>query len=109
MNTTLAQGENLIKQGGANILRGIEAVGGHLYLTNKRLIFESHAFNIQKGATEINLNEIASLNKAWTKFLGAIPLFPNSIVVATSTGNEYSFTLLGRESWISAIEKAKKG
>ncbi len=46
MKTQLNINEEIIKKGGANLQKGIEAVGGFLYLTNERLIFESHKFNV---------------------------------------------------------------
>lgn len=103
MKTPLLPGETPIKDGGANLQRGIEAVGGRLYLTNHRLVFESHAFNIQTGATIIPLTSIAGARKCWTRFLNLIPLFPNSVAVATKEGNEYRFVTFGRQSWIDAI------
>src|SRR5215470_6508505 len=39
------EGEHLLKQGPANHFRGLEGVGGWLYLTDKRLLFRSHRFN----------------------------------------------------------------
>lgn len=50
MRMPLLSGEQLIKEGFANLQRGWEALGGRLYLTNQRLIFESHPFNIQREA-----------------------------------------------------------
>lgn len=81
MKTTLRQGEQIIKNGAANLQKNIETVGGKLYLTNQRLVFESHKFNVQSGETEVELSNIQSLEKCWTKFLGFVPLFPNSLAV----------------------------
>ena len=99
----LSDNEEIIKKGSANLQRGIETVGGKLYLTNERLNFESHKLNIQTGNLEISLKEINSLKKSWTKLFGVIPLFPNAIKVLTKSNNEYIFTLLGRDAWISEI------
>ncbi len=104
MNTQLVANEFLIKQGGANLLRGVESVGGHLYLTNFRLVFESHSFNFQNGATAIPLPYIVKMEKVWTKFLGIIPLAPNAIAVTVNTGEVFNFTLWGGEEWISTIQ-----
>jgi hypothetical protein len=46
MKTPLATGEAIVKEGAASYLKRYEGVGGKLYLTTERLIFESHAFNI---------------------------------------------------------------
>lgn len=39
--------ETVVLHGGANHFKGIEAVGGKLLLTNKRLRFRSHELNVQ--------------------------------------------------------------
>ena len=103
MKTELNHNEKLVKKGGANLQKGVETVGGYLYLTNQRLIFEAHAINIQGGNTLIDLSDIKSTEKCWTKFLNVIPLMPNSLAVHTKTGNEYRFVLFGRGAWQEKI------
>ncbi len=44
------------------------------------------------------------LEKCWTKFLGFVPLFRNSLVVYMEQGNEYHFVLSGYEAWKASIE-----
>jgi hypothetical protein len=83
----------------------METVGGKLYLTSQRLIFESHKLNIQTGVTEVPLQEIQSTEKCWTKFLGCIPLIPNSLAVSTKDGSVYKFVLYGRGSWAVALDR----
>ena len=109
MKTELRQGEKHIKGGAANLQKNIETVGGKLYLTNQRLVFESHKFNIQSGVTEVELSNIQSAEKCWTKFLGFFPIFPNSLAVYTKQGKEYRFVLFGRGAWAAAIEAQKSG
>jgi hypothetical protein len=94
--------EKLIRDGGANMQRGLEAVGGRLYLTNQRLVFESHKFNVQTGAAEIPLDRVTSVRPCWTKFMGVLPLFPNSLAV-TVDQTEHRFVLFGRQQWAAAI------
>jgi hypothetical protein len=107
MKTSLLSGETVAKDGAANLQRGIETVGGRLYLTNQRLIFESHAINIQAGPTILPLTSITGARKCWTRFLNLIPLFPNSIGISTSDGKEYRFVMFGRKAWIDAIDGRK--
>ena len=107
MNTALRQGEAVVREGAANLQRGIETVGGKLRLTNQRLVFETHAFNVQRGTTEIELSDIASSQPCWTRFLGLIPLAPNSLAVLTKDGKEYRFVLFKRDSWRRDIEAHK--
>jgi hypothetical protein len=106
MKTLYLPDEALVKDGAANLQRGSETVGGRLYLTNRRLVFESHALNIQTGATIIPLSAITGVRKCWTKFLNLIPLVPNSVAVSTKEGKQYHFVAFGRQTWIEAIEGA---
>jgi hypothetical protein len=109
MKNELKQNERVIKQGAANLQKGFETVGGKLYLTNQRLVFEAHQINVQGGITEIELSEVQSTQKCWTKFLGFIPLIPNSLAVNTKDGEEYRFVLFGRGAWEAAIHANKNG
>ncbi len=104
MKTELREREKLIRKRGANLQKGIETVGSKLYLTNQRLVFEAHAINFQRGTTEIELPDIRSSEKCWTKFLGCIPIWPNSLAVHTETGREYRFVTFERDAWASAID-----
>ncbi|MBN1954179.1 MAG: hypothetical protein JW900_03920 [Anaerolineae bacterium] len=108
MKTELRQGEQIVKEGAANLQKNIETVGGKLYLTSQRLVFEAHKINIQGGRTEVELSNIQSLRPCWTRFLGLIPLFPNSLAVFTKQGKEYRFVLSGRHAWAAAIEEQRK-
>ena len=109
VKTVLNDGEKIVKKSPANHQRGIEAVGGMLYLTTARLIFESHALNIQTGVTIVSIPEINRLRKDWTKILGVIPIFPNTLVVTSSSGYENKFVLFRRTPWIDEINKLKEG
>lgn len=104
MKTELRQGELVIKEGAANLQKNVEAVGGKLYLTNQRLIFESHKLNFQAGGAEVELSNIQSSLPCWTWVLGVVPLFPNSLAVFTKQGQELRFALFGRHAWSAAIE-----
>jgi hypothetical protein len=106
--TPLLPGEKVIKDGRANLQRGWEAVGGRLYLTNRRLIFEPHAFNVQREVAEIPLERVVGVRKCWTKFLNILPVFPNSIAVSTTDGTEYRLVVFGRQGWINAIEGQRR-
>ena len=92
MGLPLPPGETLVREGAANLHRGC-------------LRFQSHAFNVQTGATEIPLSEIVSLRLCWTRFLGRIPIFPNSLAVTLADGNEHHFVVHGRKRWAEAIQR----
>lgn len=104
MKTPLRPGEQVVKEGAANLQKNIETVGGKLCLTNQRLVFETHRINVQGGITEVDLSNVQSSRPCWTKFLGLLPLFPNSLAVFTKQGKEYRFVLFGRHAWAAAIE-----
>lgn len=107
MKTEFRQTEKIVKEGSANLQKNIETVGGKLYLTNQRLVFEAHALNIQSGAIEVELANIQSSEKCWTKLFGILPLFPNSLAVYTKEGKEFRFALFGRGAWAAAIDAKK--
>ena len=106
METALLPGEVFVKEGAATMQRGIEGVGGWLYLTNQRLVFESHRFNIQTGVTQIYLGTISQVRPCWSRFL-MIPVVPNSIAVSTTEGTEHRFMVYGRRTWTEEIEKTR--
>lgn len=97
MKTDLVVEEIVVRAGPANLQRRSETVGGRLYLTNLRLIFESYAFNAQTGTTIIALTAITGVRRCWTKLLDLIPLLPNSIAVGSNDGVEYRFEVFGRQ------------
>tara|TARA_B100000963_G_scaffold56823_1_gene44856 strand:- start:1976 stop:2302 length:327 start_codon:yes stop_codon:yes gene_type:complete len=105
MKTKLNDFEELVKKGPGNLQKGVETVGGFLYLTNQRLIFEAHAINFQGGYTLIDLSNVESTEKCWTKFLNVIPLMPNSLAVHTKSGEEYRFVLFRRSAWQEKINE----
>ena len=108
MPTDLGGGERLIRQSDANLQRGIETVGGRLFLTSRRLIFETHALNVKAGRTVVSLRDVEDVWKCWTKLFGLIPIFPNSLAVSTAAGKTYRFVMFGRDKWVRAIRAAKQ-
>ena len=109
MKTALRSGETIIKQGVANLQKNVETVGGKLYLTNQRLVFEAHKVNIQSASAEVEISNIQSSEPSWTKFLGFLPIFPNSLSVYTKQGNESRYVLFGRGAWAAAIAATVQG
>ena len=109
MNTRLLDAEKIVMDGAANLQRNAEQVGGKLYLTDQRLIFESHGQNIQKGDSIIPLPTIRGCTPCWTKILGIIPLIPNSLAVQTADGKQFRFVLFNRRRWMEQIERMRLG
>ena len=58
--------ENILLESPANHCKGIEGVGGKLFLTNKKLIFKSHKFNIQNHEFSIRDRKSTRLNSSHT-------------------------------------------
>lgn len=103
MKINLNPGERLLREGFANLQRGAETVGGKLFLTDQRLLFQSHSLNFRTGPTDIPVREIRGVRLCWTRFLNLVPIFPNSLAVQASGGAEYRFVLFGRTGWAIAI------
>lgn len=101
MKTPLEMGETLIRKGAANHFAGIEAVGGKLHLTSKRLIFESHPLNMQNHILIIELGDILLLGKRNT--LGIVP---NGMFIECRNGYTEKFVVNGRKKWMEEIQTA---
>jgi len=100
MNLNLNENETIVKQGYANHFKGIESVGGKMFLTNQRLYFKSHSFNIQVHDLSISILEIRSLGKRNT-----FGIFPNGLFIELKNGKKEIFVVYRRKKWISEIEK----
>ncbi len=99
----LVKGENVIKVGRANIWKGIEAVGGMLYLTDKgRLVHVPHSVNIQRSIVAVQVPNIIDVETRWTRFLG-IPIAKNGLFVTQSQGQDFKYVVWGTKSWRESI------
>ena len=87
-------------EGPANLFRGLEGVGGKLFLTNKKLIFKSHKINFQKGQTDINYQNIKQIVKRKTA-----KLIDNGIRIITKDDKEFDFVTNERDLWIEKINQ----
>ena len=81
-------GETILLETLANHFKGIEGVGGKLYLTNRRLIFKSHKLNLQNHQLSINLADIKSYDSY--KILGVVN---NGLSVTTVNGSTEKFAV----------------
>lgn len=93
MKVKLLDGETLIKEGAANYFNtlagvGGAAAGGRLYLTNKRILFEGHRFNIGRKFVVIYVDEIISCS---TGFL-------NTLTLLNNRNEEYAFAVSGKKT-----------
>ena len=84
----------------ANLFRGPEAVGGHLFFDENEMVFTSHALNIQTGETRIAYADIAAVEKRNT-----LGLVPNGICVRTKDFAAFNFVLWNRKEIIPFIKE----
>lgn len=86
------------------MVRGWESVGGHLILTNQRLVFEPHRVNVQRYVDEFDPHDISSVAKTWSRTRnGQVRLAPNVIEVTFRDGRVASFVVWRRTAWCSAL------
>ena len=87
--------EQIVMQGSANKrqLGGLASKGGTLILTNQRLIFKAHSFNIGPSFDEIFLSDIDKGENT----LNILMPTPNMIRVITKDGTNYSFVVTGKQ------------
>lgn len=94
----LNENELIEAQGPANLFRKIEGVGGKLFLTNERAIFNSHKLNIQSGATVMPFSEIESVQPRKTS-----GFINNGISIKLKSGEEYKFVVNDRDTWLREL------
>jgi len=94
--------ETILYEGMANLFKGIESVGGKLYLTENQVIHKPHGVNIQGKETTIFLNEIEQISLRNT--MGVVP---NGLLIKTKE-KEYKFVVNKRKTWLQKIEETKK-
>lgn len=95
--------ETIIKEGGANHFKGKEGVEGKLVLTDKRLIFKSHKFNIQNHQNTFELGQIEKLRATKTlKFL------ENGLALELTSNDRHKFIVDEPTDWIKKIINQKR-
>lgn len=95
-----AADETILLESGANHFKGAEAVGGKLYLTNKRLVFKSHKLNIQNHELSFNLSDINKVDRC--KTLG---LINNGLAVTTSNTAVEKFVVQNADNWVDQLNR----
>jgi hypothetical protein len=93
--------ETVVHYGPANHFKGIESVGGKLFLTNKRLRFRSHKFNAQTHDESYPIEAISAAEPART--LGIVP---NGVLVHLRDGRRERFVVGGRTEWVTHLRRA---
>jgi hypothetical protein len=90
--------ERILFETGANHFKRMEAVGGRLYLTNKRLVFKSHKYNIQKHELSINLSDINRVDRYKT-----FGIVNNGLAVSTSGNTIVKFVVEQPNEWLNQL------
>ena len=94
--------EQVIKEAGANHFKGVEGVGGKLVLTNRRLIFKSHKYNVQNHQEDFSLERM--LNLRTQKLL---TVYENVIVLQVDDASTHKFVVDEPEDWVKRIGNQK--
>lgn len=92
-------GETITKTGLANHYVGIEAVGGYLVLTDRRLHHIPHALNIQSTPVSCPLSAITDVRTGWNFIM------PNAVIITLQDGRSERFVVNGRKEWAAAISR----
>ena len=100
-DVALEPGEASRHAGPANHFVGVEGVGGKLVLTDRRVVFRSHGFNIQVHALELPLASIASVTPVMT-----LGLVDNGLLFRMTDGHVERFVVGGRQEWLAAFSAA---
>ncbi len=95
---TIDTNETIVFTTGANHFKGVEAVGGKLYLTNKRLIFKSHSFNIQNHEFSISLSEVDKVKRYDT-----FGIVNNGLLVTTVHNSIEKFVVQEPGEWMNQL------
>ncbi|MBO6606104.1 GRAM domain-containing protein [Psychroserpens sp.] len=96
----LESDEEIEIHGPANMFRGIEGVGGKLFLTNKNIIFKSHKINIQTGQTAFDYNDIKGIET-----LKTLNLINNRLRITTVDDNSHVFVVNERDLWLKHLQE----
>ncbi len=86
-------GEVLLEEG-ASHFKGREAVGGKLFLTEEKLIFKSHRFNIQNHTETFLLEKIQN-----------VTLVKDRLLTFDYEGKPHKFTIIKAEQWVERLSK----
>lgn len=99
----VADDEQIIKEGSANHFKGREGVGGKLVLTNRRLIFKSHQFNMQNHQQTFNLDQIEGVRTTKT-----LKILENGLTLDLVNNVSHKFIVDEPTDWVDKISNQRK-
>ena len=100
----LEPGELIRHEGPANHFTRGDSTGGRLYLTDRRLYFKSHGFNLKDHELTVPLADVAAARA--TRTLGIIP---NGLLIERRDGQRERFVVSGRAAWVAALSGRARG
>ena len=101
-NISTGANEAIVFETGANHFKGVEGVGGKLYLTNKLMVFKSHKFNIQNHELSISLLDVAKVERH-----NRLGIFNNGLSVTTTQQTIEKFAVQQPGEWVNQIAEKK--
>ena len=93
----------VLYEGGTNHFKGIEAVGGYLWVTDKVIHFKSHKLNIQNHELIIPVDEVSEVILSKT-----LKLIPNGVILKTSKGQVERFVVNKRDKLVEVISRVSE-
>jgi hypothetical protein len=100
-----AEGEPVVHRTRANHFLGAEGRGGHLVLTDRRLVFEPHRFNVQLAPLEIPLAAIDDV--AWNRVVARQGLVMSMMLHVTTDGAVERFVVPEANAWAKRVAEAR--
>jgi len=100
----LIENEKIEFAKGANHFKGIEGVGGKLFVTDKRIVFKSHSINIQNHELIIEYPDIQGV-----EFFNTLGVFPNGLKIIMVSGKQEKFVVWKRSTIKKLIEQKTAG
>ena len=95
----LDPGEKIVFTDYSTHLKNLESVGGKLFLTDKRLIFISHRFNIQNHMLYLNRNDIAEVGT-----IRMLIFLRKGLLIKTINGKREKFAVEKIEKWLERLK-----
>lgn len=95
-----ATGEEILeKRSASRLVFGFVQVGGRLTVTDLRVLFEAHSFNVKRERLEISLADVQRVDSF------TIGVLPPGLTVHTRSGGKYRFVCYGRDRFVQLIEQ----
>lgn len=104
MKLELLPGEEIIREGRASLEYGLGYQGGKFYLTNLRIVFRPHFFNLFKKNVDVPLTDISCVEGSYSRVARILPVFPNAIKILPTEGSTLRVLLFDRKGWLETMQ-----